>query len=480
MPRWFVQILGLAVLCTVTGWVAQFTAQSTASGPNVWPPVGIGLVAVLVFGNRMTLGVWLSLFYLSALDTERLGNDIRFVTVTLSAAGLASVYSLQALFGAWCIRKALGGSVALLRVRDIAVFLIVAGPGHTLLAPILRAVGLCYFQTHTWDNFFTDWLSGFSSDTLGGIFFAPLTLTLIGQPRDVWSKRIGTVGVPVIVAMALTAVGFLVARSWEEKTTENRFRQEIESSVREIRSEAREVEQALIRFQSISQSELLDSTYDKSSVRGNLKHLREYIPWTVTATALAVIHQKDRANFESVRRRDAAPIAIVETGPNGQTIPAGNREQYIVVVCSSPRIDGVPTGYDLAEQPQWKPLLEQATQTGEIAVSPVDFSANRPRIRMVTPCFRMMNTKNSIPIRTGKPIVYGYIAVEIDPSLLIEDLRKAVGNHITIRLSKPDSPIALPASSSRLTERFGIAGQSLQLEATASATFLNSSYPSKE
>lgn len=479
MPRWIVQIVGTTIVCAVTGWLALLTAHSSTIGPTVWPPVGIGLVAVLVFGNRMGWGIWFSTFFLLVIDAQRYrsGTDLSPAAFVTFAAGMASVYSAQALLGAWCIRKVLGGSVALLRVRDIAVFLIVAGPGHTVLAPTIGSVILGCLHTHNWGDFLSDWLMWVSSDTLGGVFFAPLALTLIGQPRDVWSKRVWSVGVPVATAVALTAVGFLAARNWEVKTAEDRFHQEVVSSVREIRSEFRDLEQALVRFQSLPQKELLDSRYDKSSARGQLKHLREYVPCTVNATALVVIPHESRAKFEATDNPQSAPNAVTETGPDGRLILAAERQQYVVVVSTSPRMDGLPQGYDLAAHPLWKSLLEQAARTGEIAASPVDYSARRPRIRMVTPCFRTLNGNISLPGHSGKPPIYGYIAVETDPSIVVEGVQKTLGEHIAIHLSQPDAPLATAPGGSRLTEHFAVAGQIVPLEAAATAAFMTAHRP---
>ena len=134
MPRWIVQIVGTTIVCAVTGWLALLTAHSSTIGPAVWPPVGIGLVAVLVFGNRMGWGIWFSTFFLLVIDAQRYrsGSDLSPIAFVTFAAGMASVYSVQALLGAWGIRKVLGGSVVLLRVRDIAVFLIVVGRNQQL------------------------------------------------------------------------------------------------------------------------------------------------------------------------------------------------------------------------------------------------------------------------------------------------------------------------------------------------------------
>ena len=68
LPRWIVQIVGTTIVCAVTGWLALLTAHSSTIGPAVWPPVGIGLVAVLVFGNRTGWGIWFSTFFLAIAE----------------------------------------------------------------------------------------------------------------------------------------------------------------------------------------------------------------------------------------------------------------------------------------------------------------------------------------------------------------------------------------------------------------------------
>src|SRR3989442_4502648 len=94
--------LGAAKLGLTMAFVAE---QVTA----VWPPTGIALAAVLLFGYRVWPGIAAGAFLVNALASEPSGT----------ACGIAIGNTLEALTGAWLLRRLVGFECSLARLRYV-------------------------------------------------------------------------------------------------------------------------------------------------------------------------------------------------------------------------------------------------------------------------------------------------------------------------------------------------------------------------
>src|SRR2546425_11468459 len=94
--------LGAAKLGLTMAFVAE---QVTA----VWPPTGIALAAVLLFGYRVWPGIWLGAFLVNITTAGSLSTSI----------GIAAGNTLEALLGAWLVQRFANGRHAFERARDI-------------------------------------------------------------------------------------------------------------------------------------------------------------------------------------------------------------------------------------------------------------------------------------------------------------------------------------------------------------------------
>src|SRR5438067_12089752 len=75
----------------------------------VWPPTGIALAAVLLFGRRVWPGIALGAFLASATAPHE---------TLLVACGIAVGNTLEALAGAWLLRRLIGFDNSLGRLKD--------------------------------------------------------------------------------------------------------------------------------------------------------------------------------------------------------------------------------------------------------------------------------------------------------------------------------------------------------------------------
>jgi diguanylate cyclase (GGDEF)-like protein len=136
----------------------------------VWPPSGIALTALLLFGQRMWPGIWIGATLVNVTVASSLGT----------ALVIGTGNALEALAGAWLLRRLVGIPRRFERGRDVVLFVataaacctIAATVGATALA-VAGAVPLSHLPSHWWT-----WWQG---DLTGIIIVAPLLLN--------WSLR---------------------------------------------------------------------------------------------------------------------------------------------------------------------------------------------------------------------------------------------------------------------------------------------------
>ncbi|HKB36695.1 MAG TPA: MASE1 domain-containing protein, partial [Gemmataceae bacterium] len=88
------------------GLTMAFVAEQVTA---VWPPTGIALAALLVLGYWNWPGIALGAFLANATANEPLGT----------VAGITLGNTLEALAGAWLLRRLVGFDRALERVQDV-------------------------------------------------------------------------------------------------------------------------------------------------------------------------------------------------------------------------------------------------------------------------------------------------------------------------------------------------------------------------
>jgi len=111
-------VLLLALIYCLVGRISLLLAIPPGYATAIFPPTGIALAAILIWGNKLLPGVFLGSYILNAIIGMGDGGAVTSVTA-LVAIGIASGATLQTLFGAWLIRRAVGFPTPLIRDRDI-------------------------------------------------------------------------------------------------------------------------------------------------------------------------------------------------------------------------------------------------------------------------------------------------------------------------------------------------------------------------
>lgn len=168
----------------------------------VWPPTGIALAAMLVLGYDIWPGIALGAFLANATHNEPLAT----------AFGIALGNTLEAVVGAWLLRRWVGFRASLERVRDIVALVFLASVFSTMISASIGVTSLCLGEVTHWADFGRIWGVWWLGDGLSDLVFAPLLMTWAANPFSGWSRpRIAEL---VLLSLTAAMVSLLVFAGW--------------------------------------------------------------------------------------------------------------------------------------------------------------------------------------------------------------------------------------------------------------------------
>jgi signal transduction histidine kinase len=161
----------LAVVYFVAGKLSLKLAFLHASASPVWPPAGIVLAVLLLFGIRLWPAIFISAFLVN-LTTA--GN-------IFTSLGIATGNTLEAVIGAWLIQRFAGGLRVFERAYDVFRFALAVALS-ALVSPTIGLTGLALAGFAAWENYPDIWLTWWLGDLGGVVMFAPLLVLWLAQP----------------------------------------------------------------------------------------------------------------------------------------------------------------------------------------------------------------------------------------------------------------------------------------------------------
>ncbi|HEY0819223.1 MAG TPA: CHASE domain-containing protein [Rhizobacter sp.] len=214
-PHWPLALVGTALAYGVAGWLALWLAIPPGYASPLYPAAGIALASVLTFGWRMLPGVALGSLGVNVLMALQHGA-VSPATAVFAPLGIALGATLQAWIGALLVRRHASHPLTLSEPRDILVFFGLGAVASCLVSATVGTLTLYLTLDQMPDTPWFTWCVWASGDTLGVLIGTPAVLTLIGQPRSEWVARRLTVGLTLVVATVLTALGVKQIARWGE------------------------------------------------------------------------------------------------------------------------------------------------------------------------------------------------------------------------------------------------------------------------
>jgi PAS domain S-box-containing protein len=170
--------VALAAAYVVAAWIGFRAALVADQVSPVWPPTGLALWAVLRFGNRVWPGIWLGALVANATTEVPL----------LPAAAIAAGNTLEALAGAWLLRRFADVDRSLDRLHQVVMLVVGAASTSTIISASIGVTTLCLWGLQPWARFGTLWWTWWLGDATGNLLVASLLLTVPVWQR-IWNTR---------------------------------------------------------------------------------------------------------------------------------------------------------------------------------------------------------------------------------------------------------------------------------------------------
>ncbi len=177
----FTRMVILIALYFLGGLVGKQTTFLSGSVALVWPPAGIALAAILLFGYRFWPGVALGAVLFSFMN----GTPFGFFTL-----GTAVGNTMGAIVCAFLLKKIIAFDNAMERTRDVTGYIGLACFLGTTVNAAFNVVSLAYSGTVDWDNLFTTTLVWWVPNALAGLVVAPFIITWATPSTTRWNARL--------------------------------------------------------------------------------------------------------------------------------------------------------------------------------------------------------------------------------------------------------------------------------------------------
>lgn len=166
-------ILALAAVYVCSGVFGLSMAVVNKSASAVWPPTGVALAALLLYGRSLWPGVFIGAFLVN-YHTQG---------TVLSSIGIATGNTLEALAGLWLVTRFAGGVKAFARTHNFFKYLLVAAFLSTTLSATFGVTSLCLSGFSSWDQYGGVWFTWWLGDMVSNIVVTPLIVLWLTQPE---------------------------------------------------------------------------------------------------------------------------------------------------------------------------------------------------------------------------------------------------------------------------------------------------------
>jgi signal transduction histidine kinase/CheY-like chemotaxis protein len=363
------RILALALAYFVTGKLGLLMAIPPGYATVVWPPSGIALAAILLYGARLWPGVVIGSFAVN-IATSFNPDPGGWVTAKSALIPLAigGGAALQSLFGAFLVRRAVGSPLELVREREVIKFFLLAGPLGCLLNSTVGTSTLLLTESIQPEQVAFTWWTWWVGDTIGVGVATPLLLILLAEPRDVWRRRRSAAGIPLVCVFALTVALFIWANAAEQARIRAEFERHTQKAVLSVQAK---LDNAVHQVQSLSDFYTAVPDVDPATFSTFALRTLELNPGIQALSWNPRVAGGNREDFERRARESGyGGYRIVERNEEGRLVPAAPRDEHVVVLHIEPHeANAAAAGYDLASEGVRRDALRRACDTGQPAAT---------------------------------------------------------------------------------------------------------------
>ena len=361
---YLLKVVILAASYYMAGKLGLLLAIPPGYATAVWPASGIALGGILIYGYRIWPGVLIGSFCINigtSVDLTSTTSVLYSITMT-ACIGLGA--ALQAVVGAYLIRRFVGFPNPLDQENQVAKFLVLGGPVACLISASAGVSILLVSDLISLSDLLFSWFTWWVGDTIGILIFTPLTCIWLAKPRQVWQNRKRSIAIPLVITFALSVVLFVYISAWEEDHIKLEFEgragllaQKLEESFNLYIQDLHAIESLYASSDQVTREEF-HTFAERLLLRHSGIQALEWIPR---------VSDTERVVYENVARKEGyANFQIVERNEQGDMVRAASRSEYFPVFYVAPyQGNEVAMGFDLASNTARREALIKARITGK-------------------------------------------------------------------------------------------------------------------
>ena len=208
------RLIGLALLALCYALVARASlllAFANTNATPVWPPSGIAFAAILLIGYRAWPAIMVGAFAANLATFHANGLPMGGAAALASCA-IAAGNTLEALAGAWLIRRYADATQPIGQLQNVYKFSLIA-MAMCLVSSGIGATTLLLFGLATSGAYATVMLTWWVGDTAGVLLVTPTIIVWwMGRSRS-WSRR-GALEVALSLAALLALIAMVFFRAY--------------------------------------------------------------------------------------------------------------------------------------------------------------------------------------------------------------------------------------------------------------------------
>ncbi|UTF61803.1 ATP-binding protein [Gilvimarinus sp. DA14] len=482
----FVSIVLLALAYWSVGLLALTLAIPPGFASAIFPPVGMAIGAVMLFGARLLPGVFLGSVLLNLTVGWQNAGKLTASGVVL-AAGIALSTAAAVLLAKKLSSLILQGRQAFTREADIVSLLIVTGPVACLLSAS-GGVGVLYgLDVVRAEAVASSWWTWWIGDSIGVALALPIMYIFFARPREVWRGRMITVGLPIAAATALMIVVFVRINKAELDRLDKSFQQLSVPFAANFAS-ALESQLGVLKsidglFQASEHVTLADFTrFNEHSLEGS--EVLHAVSWN------ARINHAQRGAEELSQSQQGLPATITERADNGELVPAPRRDDYVYVKYIVPAAGNEKAqSFNVGGVPSRRAALEQSAASGEARMTmPIQLVQDTVTSKALLVFYPVYFKEATLPSwQNVKGFATAVVVMEQLITQMVSDYGEQAGFTVTVDYvgaqteglaSVGGDPVSDLASLLRFEQTYPFAGAAVRITLEPTTAFVSKHYSS--
>jgi PAS domain S-box-containing protein len=360
-------VLATAAAYYLTGRLGLALAIPPGYATIIWPPAGIALAAAALAGPRVWPGVALGSFLINLCIGLQLDSASHATVSAAIAAAIAGAAALQAVIGAWLLKRTNAFPFARIDATSVARLFLLGGAVASLVNSTLANFILFIFGRLTVTEAPLNWATWWSGDAIGVFVLAPAIMVVARAPRGERRRSVAPIAAAMAAALAATALLFAFNEHVSQRNLTAKLHEQTRDFANRIVSTLQLGENAVGGMAGVFESATERNRGDFDNVARRLlafglgMQAIEWIPVVADADKLAV-ERKMSAEW-------GREFSIFERA-GGRQIPASGRSTYFPVAYVYPETSNEGAiGFDLGSSPERAKSLLQVRGSGTPAAT---------------------------------------------------------------------------------------------------------------